>query len=229
LGAFSSPPQIWQVWFGNKKSKIDTHNYNTIKSKIETRIKTIILDETEIAKAAEILRAGGVAAFRTETVFGIGANLENGAKLFAAKNRPPEKNLVMQFAGLPDAEAFLGAGLTPIARALLLHFGGKITVVLPNGQGVRLPEDPVARAILAAVKGPLLVTSANLSGQPDSTTWQAARKALDGRIDAIVKSAPAKIGKPSTIIQIAPETRILREGAAPGAEVLSFIKKSFFI
>jgi L-threonylcarbamoyladenylate synthase len=184
-----------------------------------------ILSEFETEDAAAILREGGLVAFRTETVWGLAANLENGEKIFAAKARPAERPLVMQFPTIAAAKRFFKKDFTKTAEKLFQKFGGGITVVLPNGRAVRIPDDPIAKKILAAAKMPLFVTSANLSGRRPAETWQEIEADLGERIDAIVAGAPPNANTPSTIVEISPSPKILRDGIVPAQTVLDFISK----
>jgi|GEM_PF-5141204 len=173
-----------------------------------------LLNESEIDIAVEILRAGGVVAVRTETVWGLCANLENGNKLYAAKRRPADKSLVMQFADLDSAKAYFKKDLGAGEEQLFKTYGGKITVVLKNNIAVRIPEDPIIKSILEKIQ-PLYVTSANISGEADAKKWEIVLKTLGGVIDAIVKSPEILCGIPSTIVKIeAQGVKIIRQGAA---------------
>jgi len=178
---------------------------------------TKLLTEKQIHDAAQIIRNGGLVAFRTETVYGLGANALNptaAQKIFIAKNRPPEKHLVMMFPSLKHALAHFPNDIDATHQKLFKKFRKGLTVILPNGQGVRIPSDPVAKKFLRTCAVPLFVTSANLSDQPSPTTWQEVHVALDDRVDAIIMSKPCKLGKESTIIKIEKDQiKILRQGA----------------
>jgi len=185
---------------------------------------TTLLTQKDIHHAAQILKNGGVVAVRTETVWGLAANLENGRALFSAKNRPPEKNLVMQ-TSLKEATVRF-ADMTPAELKFLKKFKKGLTVVLQNGQALRIPADPITKKLLKSYGAPLYVTSANVSGQPDCLTWQSVNQNLGGRINAIIMAKPCKIGKPSTIIKIdGDRVRILRKGAIPEQAIIDFSRK----
>jgi len=176
--------------------------------------KARLLLPREIKTATEILRAGGIVAVSTETVWGLCANLQSGDKLFAAKNRPRDKSLVMQFATLHAAKKYFGAALGEDEIKLFKKYRGKITVVLKNNIAVRIPDDKNMRKFLKLTQ-PVYVTSANISGQPAATNWETVFETLGNKIDAIIKSAPCAIGLPSTIVKIVDGTlTVLREGAA---------------
>jgi L-threonylcarbamoyladenylate synthase len=186
-----------------------------------------------VAAIAE-LRAGGLVAMPTDTVYGVGVALDapDGLpRLFAAKDRPLDKAIVLLCADLEQA-ASVGV-LSPAARALAERFwpggltlvlaqvpGAALPAVLTGGAatiGVRVPDHDCPRA-LARELGPLPVTSANLSGQPDARDAAAVVAQLGERIDLILDGGatrgPTRGGKPSTVVDCSgDELRILRAGA----------------
>jgi len=188
------------------------------------------------AAAVAVLRQGGIVAMPTDTVYGVGVALsaDDGlVRLFAAKHRPLDRAIVLLVA---DAEQAASVGvLGPAARALAARFWpGGLTMVLPQVAGaglpavltggaatigVRVPDHDCPRA-LARELGPLPVTSANLSGQPDA--WGAADvlAQLGERIDLVLDGGPARGGVPSTVVDCTgPAPRILRPGAIPPAVI----------
>ncbi len=189
---------------------------------------TEYIDSTE--RAAEIIRMGGLVAFPTETVFGLGVDATNGdavAKLFQAKGRPSNNPLIVH---LDDGRhwARAAAELPTVAEALLDAFcPGPLTLVLPKRQiisdevtaglatvGVRIPDHPIARAILRTAAVPVAAPSANRSGRPSGTTWQAVSEDLDGRIDAIFTADSTTIGIESTVVDCSStHPVVLRPGA----------------
>jgi L-threonylcarbamoyladenylate synthase len=182
------------------------------------------------AEAVANLRAGGLVAMPTDTVYGVGVALdaEDGLlRLFAAKDRPFDKAIVLLCADLEQA-ASVGV-LSPAARVLAERFwpGGLTLVVaqrpaaalpavLTAGAatiGVRVPDHDCPRA-LARELGPLPVTSANLSGQPDARDAAAVIAQLGERTDLILDGGATRGGTPSTVVDCSGEVpRILREGA----------------
>lgn len=167
-------------------------------------------------RAAEIIREGGLVAFPTETVFGIGVDATNGdavAKLFEAKGRPSNNPLIVH---LDDGGQWARAAseLPKVAEALLDAFcPGPLTLVLPKlptisdqvtaglkTVGVRIPDHSIAREILRIAAVPVAAPSANRSGRPSGTTWQAVAEDLDGRIDAIFSADTTTIGIESTVV-----------------------------
>lgn len=185
-----------------------------------------------IAKAAEILRAGGLVVFPTETVYGLGADAANPqavARIFAAKGRPHFNPLISHVLGLAEAER--QANLHPRARALAQAFWpGPLTLVAPRRAdstvaelacaglptiALRAPAHPMARDLLAAFGGPIVAPSANLSGHVSATTAQHAAADLGEAVGLVLDGGPAPVGLESTIVAIDAEgaATLLRPGA----------------
>jgi L-threonylcarbamoyladenylate synthase len=191
-------------------------------------MKTLLTDSP--AEAAEIIKKGGVVAFPTETVYGLGAEAFNVAaikKVFDAKGRPADNPLIAHVYDLGQLE-LLSSEVTTAAQKLLRAFApGPLTVVLRKAEkvpviatagletiGIRLPGLPLARKFLAACGVPIVAPSANLSGRPSPTTWQAVLEDLDGRIDAILRGPSADIGLESTVVDCTGSApAVLRAGA----------------
>lgn len=190
---------------------------------------------TDVEAAARLLRAGGLVAFPTETVYGLGADAHNPAAVravYASKGRPCDNPLILHVAGRADAEAL--AEWNPRARGLAeRHWPGPLTLVLTARPSVppepraglptvalRCPAHPLALALLRAVGTPLAAPSANRSGRPSPTTAEAVLEELGGRIDAVLDGGPCRLGVESTVVDATgPELRLLRPGALP-AEML---------
>jgi L-threonylcarbamoyladenylate synthase len=195
----------------------------------------IAADPAGVQEAAAILRAGGLVAFPTETVYGLGANALDAtavAGIFRAKRRPASDPLIVHLA---DASGLNLVGRTD-ARALHLaerFWPGPLTLVLPRQAGVppsvtagrdsvavRVPAHPVARALLAAASLPVAAPSANLFGRPSPTRAEHVLEDLQGRIDAVVDGGPTTIGVESTIVDLAgAEPRLLRPGGLPAESI----------
>ena len=190
--------------------------------------ETVITDS--IAEAAQFIRRGGVVAFPTETVYGLGANVLAAAavrKIFAAKGRPPDNPLIVHIAARGDLP-LIAKEITPSARRLIAaFFPGPLTVVLRKSEavpevatagletvGIRMPQHPLAHEFIKACGAPLAAPSANLSGRPSPTTWQAVAEDLAGRIDCILRGAPTSVGLESTVVDcIGDAPVLLRAGA----------------
>jgi L-threonylcarbamoyladenylate synthase len=187
-------------------------------------------DASGRAAAVSVLRAGGIVAMPTDTVYGVGVALDapDGLpRLFAAKDRPLDKAIVLLVADLE--QAWTVGVLTPAARVLAERFwpggltlvlaqtpGARIPAVLTGGAatiGVRIPDHECPRA-LARELGPLPVTSANLSGQPAANDATEVLAQLGERVDLVLDGGPARGGVPSTVVDCSGEApRILRAGA----------------
>jgi L-threonylcarbamoyladenylate synthase len=187
-------------------------------------------DDAGRAVALEVLRSGGIVAMPTDTVYGVGVALDaqNGlARLFAAKDRPLDRAIVLLVADVEQASS-LGV-FSPAALALADRcWPGGLTLVLGQAPGavlpaaltggagtigVRVPDHDCPRQ-LARVLGPLPVTSANLSGQPEASDAAGVLAQLDDRIDLVLDGGPARGGVPSTVVDCSGVVpRILREGA----------------
>ena len=202
-------------------------------------------DEAGRAAAIEVLRAGGLVAMPTDTVYGIGVALdaEDGLpRLFAAKDRPLDRAIVLLVADLEQA-ASVGV-LSAAARLLAERFWpGGLTLVLPQAQGARLPAvltagtstigvrlpDHESPRALARALGPLPVTSANLSGRPDARDAAQVVAQLGARIDLVLDGGPARGGVPSTVVDCSGELpRILRSGAIAPDDVFATLDAAGF-
>ena len=206
---------------------------------------TILLsnDETGIACAAAILRAGGLVAFGTETVYGLGGDATNAtavAGIFAAKGRPHFNPLICHTATAeaafalvrPDARALaLGAALWPGPLTLILPRRPDCPVALLTGAGldtlaVRVPAHPAALALIRAANMPVAAPSANRSGQVSPTTAKHVQDELEGRIDAILDSGPCAVGVESTVLDLTgPDAVLLRPGGATVEAIEAVIGK----
>jgi L-threonylcarbamoyladenylate synthase len=190
---------------------------------------TLLLEERQIEKGVQIIKNGGTVAFRTETVYGLGAdaaNKEATDKIYAAKNRPKDKKLVIQSASIKDLKKYIPPDDFKKVEKTVRKFKRGLSIVLSNGLGIRIPSDKFAKKFLRACGMPLAVTSANISGKPCAKTWQEVYEGLDNRIDAIFMSGKCKLGTESTIIKIGGgKTEILREGAIDSGKILTVLNK----
>ena len=185
---------------------------------------------------AERLRAGGLGAFPTDTVYGVGAIASDSAaveRLFEAKNRPPDKAIPILLArvedlervveGLPHAALRLAWAFWP--GALTLIFRRRRDFVSPALAGgetvaVRVPDHPVARALIERVGEPLAATSANLSGRRSPVTAEEVREQIGASLDIIIDGGRCPGGVESTVVDVTVEPpRLLREGAIPRSEL----------
>jgi L-threonylcarbamoyladenylate synthase len=202
----------------------------------EPTTRIVKADAQAIKDAAHCLDQGGLVAFPTETVYGLGADAQNAlavARLYDAKGRPAFNPLISH---VPDAAAArrlarFDAAATRLAAAF---WPGPLTLVLPRAKdcpvaelacagldsiAVRVPDHPVARAILAALGRPVVAPSANRSGHVSPTTAQHVLADLRGRIDLIVDGGPTRVGVESTIVACLDRPVLLRPGGLPRAEI----------
>ena len=171
---------------------------------------TIRLDESQIAQAAAILRAGGLLGIPTETVYGLGASgLDSEAvgRIFQAKGRPQDNPLILHIPSADWLEKYC-KGIPPAAYALAERFWpGPLTMVLRRAEmvpdvvtagldtvGMRCPAHSLCRAVIAAAGVPVAAPSGNTSGRPSPTTAEERLQDMDGKIDAILDGGPCAVG-----------------------------------
>lgn len=202
-------------------------------------------EPNKVAEAAALLQAGEVVAFPTETVYGLGADAgsdEAVAKIFAAKGRPSDNPLIVHLASREQLPQVVAGEPGAIEQALMTAFWpGPLTLVLPARQdalsprvtaglttvAVRVPDHPLALALLRACGRPLAAPSANRSGRPSPTTAAHVALDLDGRVAAILDGGPTGVGLESTVVQVvsepAPAVHILRPGGVTAQHIREVI------
>lgn len=190
--------------------------------------KTIITDSP--SEAAEFIRTGGIVAFPTETVYGLGANVFDAdaiARIFEAKGRPADNPLIVHIAQITAVEELVDDVTETARRFMQAFFPGPLTLVLKRSEkvpliatagldsvGVRMPGSKIAVEFLRECSVPVAAPSANLSGRPSPTTWDAVLNDLDGRIDAILRGEMTEIGLESTVVDCTSDVPlVLRPGA----------------
>lgn len=201
-------------------------------------MKTLILKPTELLRAADIIKNGGLVAFPTETVYGLGANALSGeavAKIFVAKGRPSDNPLIVHLADKAELEN-VARDVPQVAYELIERFApGPLTLVLkkrpeiPNEVtagldtvAVRIPADPIARELIALSGVPVAAPSSNLSGKPSPTTAQHVIDDMTGRIDAIIEGGASRVGVESTVLDITGKIPVILR---PGGVTLSQIRE----
>ena len=189
-----------------------------------------------IPKAIHILRSGGLVAFPTDTVYGLGAPAFDGRaieSIYIAKDRPIEKAIPILIADIDDMEK-VGVDIPNIAYKLAARFWpGPLTCVIPkkltlpeavsatNTIGVRVPDHEFAQALLRAA-GPMAVTSANISGQQSPSTAEDVFNQLNGKIELIIDGGKTQNGVPSTVVDCTgKQPVILRQGDISLQELIS--------
>lgn len=211
-----------------------------------TDLQTAVLtdDQSGVNKAAAILSAGRLVAFPTETVYGLGADARNGqavASVYAAKGRPNFNPLIVHVANLDAAKRYAQFNDTALRLAAAL-WPGPLSLVLPLAKGhglselvtaglgsvaIRVPQHPVAQALLTAFGGPLAAPSANPSGRISPT--QAAHVVADmsGKIDAVLDGGRCAVGLESTILKVAgDQVSLLRAGGVSVDQIEAVLGQS---
>lgn len=187
------------------------------------------IDADAIREAGNILRNGGLVAFPTETVYGLGGdalNAESSGKIYAAKGRPSDNPLIVHIAGMEELSKIVRK-IPEEAYLLAEHFWpGPLTMIFEKSDcvplettggletvAVRMPSNKIARALIRASGGYIAAPSANLSGRPSPTVAKYVIEDLDGRVDMIIDGGEVNIGLESTIIDLTGDKpMILRPG-----------------
>lgn len=188
------------------------------------------IKDEELKEAAGILRSGGLVAFPTETVYGLGGNAldEDAArKIYAAKGRPSDNPLIAHVSCVEEVEPLVKE-IPEAGRKLMEAFWpGPLTMIFPKSDkvpygttggldtvAIRMPDDPVANRLIALAGVPVAAPSANTSGRPSPTTADHVWQDMNGRIDMIIDGGPVGIGVESTIVDVSSAVpAVLRPGA----------------
>jgi L-threonylcarbamoyladenylate synthase len=200
---------------------------------IETKVLPVT--EESMAKAVRILSAGGLVAFPTDTVYGVGAHAfqpQAVEKIYAAKIRPRDKAIPLLLA-TPDDLSLVAESVPPDVHLLTERFWpGGLTLVLRKRAivsnavspsptvAVRVPDHPVTQALIAALGAPLAATSANMAGNPSPVTTREVVRELGGRVELVLDGGPCPGGIPSTVLDLTTDPpTILRSGAIAEADI----------
>lgn len=194
----------------------------------------------DILKAGEIIRRGGLVAFPTETVYGLGANAldaEAVKSVYAAKGRPSDNPMIVHISDIKELYPLIKGGKEGISEYAMKAAGriwpGPLTMIFPKSGmvpdvttggldtvAVRMPSNETARRLIAAADRPIAAPSANLSGRPSPTTAEDVIEDMDGRIDAVIMGEQCDVGIESTVLDLTGEIpTILRPGVIT-AEIL---------
>lgn len=188
------------------------------------------IDEAHIREAGEIIRQGGLVAFPTETVYGLGADALQGAaadKIYQAKGRPSDNPLIVHIAKTEALHKIVTEVPQAAVKLAEKFWPGPLTMILPKADcvpqnttgglstvAVRMPAHPVALALIEAAGGYVAAPSANTSGRPSPTSAEHVAEDLMGRIDMILDGGSVGIGLESTIVDLSGEVpTVLRPGA----------------
>jgi L-threonylcarbamoyladenylate synthase len=198
----------------------------------KTTVRRVSLERPEpavIAEAATVLERGGLVAFPTETVYGLGASALDAAaveQIFAAKGRPPNNPVIVHVANAAAAQRLAIEWSTVADRLATKFWPGPLTLVLPKRPevpdiitaggptvGLRVPAHPVALALLQAAKVPVAAPSANRSTEISPTTAAHVLRSLEGRVDMVLDAGPTPGGLESTVLDLTIDPpRVLRPG-----------------
>ena len=196
---------------------------------ITVKIEDVLSEEQNLRRAGKVLQAGGLVAFPTETVYGLGGdalNKESSRKIYEAKGRPSDNPLIVHIADM-DALPAIVKEVTPEAIKIAKAFWpGPLTMILPKSDkvpfettggldtvAVRMPSHPVARKLIEYGGGYVAAPSANTSGKPSPTVAKYVIEDMDGRVDMILDGGEVGIGLESTIIDLTVNPpQILRPG-----------------
>ena len=190
-------------------------------------------NESDIRRAGEIIRSGGLVAFPTETVYGLGADALNAgavSSVYRAKGRPSDNPMIVHIAYVAALGDLIKGGLDSLggdARRLIGElWPGPLTLIFPKADAVpdvttggldtvavRMPSNAAARALIREAERPVAAPSANLSGRPSPTTAMDVLEDMDGRIDAVIMGGMCDVGIESTVLDMTGEVPvILRPG-----------------
>ncbi|HSB05412.1 MAG TPA: L-threonylcarbamoyladenylate synthase, partial [Thermodesulfobacteriota bacterium] len=199
-------------------------------------------DSDLIHQAAKIIRQGGVVAFPTETVYGLGANALNSlavARIFEIKDRPHFDPLIVHIADLDEMSRLVSDLPLPAEKLIKRCWPGPLTIVLLKKEevpdivtaglptvAIRMPKHPMALHLIREASCPIAAPSANPFGYVSPTTAEHVREQLGDRVDLILDGGPCEVGLESTILSFSEERpRLLRPGGLPLEEIESIIGK----
>ncbi|MCL0032505.1 L-threonylcarbamoyladenylate synthase [Peptococcaceae bacterium] len=203
-------------------------------------MKTLYLEITDadeeliITKAADIILKGGIVAFPTETVYGLGANAFDGKavkKIFEAKKRPMDNPLIVHVSDMEMLKSVADISNDKVKQLIRHFWPGPLSLILPKKSSipkevsagldtvaVRMPNHPIALKLIKKASVPIAAPSANLSGRPSPTTAQHVLDDLDGVIDAVIDAGAAQVGVESTVVDISKDIPVVLRAGAVSAE-----------
>ena len=196
------------------------------------------IDKEALKEAAKIIRGGGLVAFPTETVYGLGAdafNKDAAKKIYGAKKRPSDNPLIVHIADFCELDKIVGEVSEDARRLMDRFWPGPMTLIFKKKEGipsqttagldtvaVRMPEDELAREFIRLCKTPIAAPSANLSGSPSPTSAEHVYKDMKGRIDMLIASDDSKVGLESTIVDVSVSIPLVLR---PGAITLNMLRE----
>jgi L-threonylcarbamoyladenylate synthase len=201
-----------------------------ISSRLRSSIDIPATLERQVGASIRLLKEGGVVAFPTDTLYGLGADFASPTavqRVLAIKGRPMDMGLPLLLCG-PEQLPMIARELSEVSNHLALHFWpGALTLVVRRSAevsdlvtggrdtvAVRVPDHPVPRALAQGLGRPITGTSANLTGAPPATTAQEVRRHLGAQVDRIIDGGPSPLGRASTILDVSgPVPKMVRAGA----------------
>ena len=209
---------------------------------METQVRRLSysqIDETMIEEAGRIIRKGGLVAFPTETVYGLGGdalNPESSKKIYAAKGRPSDNPLIVHIADKRDLHRIVREVPEKAKKLMEAFWPGPLTMIFYKNElvpqattggldtvAVRMPSDRIAAAFIRAAGGFVAAPSANVSGRPSTTTAAHVEEDLSGRIEMILDGGQAVIGLESTIVDMSVEPPVILRPGAVTEEMLEAV------
>ncbi len=203
---------------------------------MQKKTEMLSVTDEDLERAAQLIREGGLVAFPTETVYGLGASAMDPAAvsgIFTAKGRPGDNPLIVHIADVSQVYGLSEDITVPAQRLMEAFWPGPLTVVLPRKPGVpdvvtagldtvavRMPDHPVALEVIRRAGVPVAAPSANSSGRPSPTSAAHVAEDLAGKIDAVVDGGPCRVGVESTVVDLTTEPPvILRPGGVTREEL----------
>ena len=200
----------------------------------------------EIKQAAKIIKEGGLVAFPTETVYGLGAdalNSEAVGKVYAAKGRPSDNPMIVHISSKDDLSKLTPELTADMKKLMDAFWPGPLTMVVPaleiipkvttgglDTVGIRMPSEPAAAELIRLSGVPIAAPSANLSGKPSPTSYKHAADDLDGRIDGIIAGGDCEAGIESTVVDMTEEIpSVLRPGIITAEQLSQALGKKVSI
>jgi L-threonylcarbamoyladenylate synthase len=215
---------------GEKKGTSDPDKHHAILRLIKMGVL-----QREIEKGVKILQMGGVIAFPTDTVYGLGADAFNSTaveRIYEIKNRPKHRQLPLLITDVEQMTTlaepileiawFLARRFWPGGLTLVLSKTDSVPAYLASGPtiAIRVPNHPVCLALIQHLGNPIIGTSANISGQPAALTAEEVGQQLGGKIDFVINGGKCPGGKESTVVDVTHEVpAILRQGIIPSQEI----------
>ena len=213
-----------------QKNRKVSNRMNTVTVKIDrSKAEFTEAEDAALRRAGEVIRAGGLVAFPTETVYGLGGdalNRESSRKIYAAKGRPSDNPLIVHICKLEDIRQIVKEVPEEACKIAEAFWPGPLTMILPKSElvprettggldtvAVRFPSDKIAQKLIEYSGGYIAAPSANLSGRPSPTVAKYVAEDMDGRIEMIIDGGAVGIGLESTIIDLTVSPpQILRPG-----------------